>query len=342
MAPSGIHLKNFLDRIENACADILIISSKPLIFETNHRVEFVDFSLKKIQNHWKTPKRIAELCEPFQPDIIHLHQINSVAYFAMKGLQKFNIPIVATAWGSDILVVPEQGALQKALVRYTLKRADAFTSDSTFMAERMRQLVPERKLDIVLCNFGVADPIFDLPKENIIYANRLHKPLYRVDKIISAFARFGATDAGAGWRLVVGAIGTETEALKNQVEELGISDKVDFVGWLGYEDNMRWYAKSKVWASVPESDATAISLLEAMYYGCYPVVADLPASHEWIENGVTGRIVQDVDSDFFSDIDNIHFESAAQANKKRIEIDGTFRVNEAKFKALHDRLLNHD
>ncbi len=341
IAPSGIHLKNFLDRIEDACSEILIISSEPLIFETEHPIEFVDFSLRKLQNHWQTPNRIATLCAGFKPDMIHVHQINSVAYFAVKALRKFNIPIVATAWGSDILVIPDQGFLQKALVRYTLKRADAFTSDSTFMAQRMRELIPERKLDIAICNFGVADPIFDLPKENIIYANRLHKPLYRVDKIVSAFALFSASEEGKQWRLVIGAVGTETDELKRQVAELGISDKVEFVGWLEREDNMKWYAKAKVWASVPASDATAISLLEAMCYGCYPVVSDLPASHEWVENNVTGRIVNDVDSDFFSQIDHVDFKAAAEANKKRIELDGTFKVNEAKFRAQHLRLINH-
>lgn len=339
IAPSGIHLKNFLDRIENGCSEILVISSKPLIFETKHKVEFVDFSLKKLQNHWQTPQRIAALCSEFNPDIIHVHQINSVAYYAIKALHKFDIPIVATAWGSDILVIPQQGFLQKALVRYSLKRADAFTSDSTFMAQRMRELVPERKLDIAICNFGVAERKYFVKKEKIIYANRLHKPLYRVDKIIHAFGRFVKTASGESWRLVIGATGSQTDNLKNLVDELQLNEKVEFVGWLKPDENMKWYARAKVWASVPISDATAISLLEAMYYGCYPIVSDLPASHEWIQDGVNGRIVKDVDSDFFEGIDQLNYDEVARINSVKIEKDATYEVSEQKFIDLHKRFL---
>ncbi len=200
-------------------------------------------------------------------------------------------------------------------MKYTLKYATAFTSDSTFMAQKMRDLVPDRNLDITICNFGVAPPVYDLPKENIIYSNRLHKPLYRIDKIIRAFGKFHNTSAGNKWRLVIAATGTETLILKELSVELGLEDCTQFEGWLEREDNMKWYARSKVWVSVPESDATAISLLEAMYYGCFPVVADFPASHEWIKDGENGKIIKDLDSSFFEGIENMDFDQVAKRNK---------------------------
>ncbi len=47
IAPAGAHLKNFLARIEHAASSIHIITSKPLSFETNCDVTFVDFGLKR-------------------------------------------------------------------------------------------------------------------------------------------------------------------------------------------------------------------------------------------------------------------------------------------------------
>src|SRR5690606_39358317 len=113
----------------------------------------------------------------------------SVAYYTIRALRKFGVPIVGTAWGSDVLTLPQKGLLIKEMVKYSLRHATAFTSDSTYMAQRMRELLPGRELDITICNFGVPEQTVVLPKENIIYSNLLHKPLYRADNIIYTFKK---------------------------------------------------------------------------------------------------------------------------------------------------------
>lgn len=140
VAPSGIHLRNFLERVENSTSQIHIITTKPLIFKTAHPVTFVDFSLKNLKNHIRTPHNIREAYCAFQPDIVHVHQLNSFAYYTVKALKQFNIPIVATAWGTDILVSPAKNWIFREMVKYILRNATVFTSDSVFMAQRMRQL----------------------------------------------------------------------------------------------------------------------------------------------------------------------------------------------------------
>ncbi len=339
VAPSGIHLRNFLERVENSASQIHIITTKPLIFKTRHPVTFVDFSLKNPKNYIRTPLKIRDIYGSFKPDIVHVHQLNSFAYYTVKALKRFDSPIVATAWGTDVLVSPSKSWVLRKMVKFILTHATAFTSDSAFMAQRMRDLVPTKKLDITVCNFGVAEPIYSLPKENVIYSNRLHKPLYRVDKIIEAFRHFRATSEGRTWKLVIAATGTETEKLKLLARDLGVDDAVIFAGWLEREANMEWYARSKVWVSIPETDATAISLLEAMYYGCYPVVADLPASHEWIKDSINGRIVDDVEATFLNGINQVNFEFIGAVNRLKIEKEGTYSIAEEKFRELHCNLL---
>jgi glycosyltransferase involved in cell wall biosynthesis len=339
IAPAGAHLKNFLARIEHAASSIHIITSEPISFETNWNVTFVDFGLKKPSNYFQTPRKIREAYKAFKPDIVHVHQLNSVAYFAFKGLKGVGAPVVCTAWGSDVLVLPEKNPLMKQMVQNSIRLASVITSDSTYMGERIKELAHPKEVDVTVCNFGVSKPLYDLPKEKIIYSNRLHKPLYRIDKIIHAFHKYAQTKEGQEWKLVIGAIGSETDRLKNLVSELKLDEKVDFVGWLEKEDNMKWYAKAKVWVSMPESDATAISLLEAMYNGCYPVVIDLPASHEWIKSAEQGRIVADVDSEFFATIEDVDFDKAARLNVEVIEKEATFKVSETNFEILHRRLI---
>jgi L-malate glycosyltransferase len=45
---------------------------------------------------------------------------------------------------------------------------------------------------------------------------------------------------------------------------------------------------AEVFVSVPSSDATSVALLQAMAAGCFPIVSDLPAQRELVEDGVNG------------------------------------------------------
>ena len=221
------------------------------------------------------------------------------------------------------------------MVQYNLKNADAFTSDSKFMAEEMRRLSPEKKLDILIANFGIGIEPVNAEKENIIYSNRLHKKLYRIDKVIHAFSKFPEQQ---NWRLVIAATGEETESLKSLAKLLNV--KAEFVGWVDKKVNAQWYSKAKIFVSVPESDATAISLLEAMACGCLPVVSGLPANREWINDKENGYVVENINSDFFSEAVKTDVAKASVLNKKIIEEHGTKEANKKKFFSLYDKLLS--
>ena len=49
-----------------------------------------------------------------------------------------------------------------------------------------------------------------------------------------------------------------------------------------------YYRKCGYYISVPKSDSTSVSLLEAMSYGCIPIVSNIPANTEWIEDKING------------------------------------------------------
>jgi glycosyltransferase involved in cell wall biosynthesis len=53
--------------------------------------------------------------------------------------------------------------------------------------------------------------------------------------------------------------------------------------------------------SIPKSDGTPVSLLEAMAAGCLPILSDLPVYHDWITDGVNGLFAK---TDF-SDLTNV-------------------------------------
>ncbi len=332
-----IHVYNYIDLVKEYFDDILLITNEKREGTDVKTIE-LDFHLK-ISSRLKTVAKIKKLIKEYSPSVIHVHQANSYAYYALIAARKSSVPKILTAWGSDILVSPQKSLLLKKMVQFNLRHADAFTSDSTFMAEEMRKLVPEKKLEILIANFGIEFLDLKLPKENIIYSNRLHKKLYRIDKVILGFKKFLDNSEDKTWKLIIAATGEETDSLKLLVEQLGLIEQVQFAGWVNKEKNAEYYSKAKIFVSIPESDATAISLLEAMAFGCVPVLSDLPANREWIEEGKNGIIVNSLDENFFERALNLNLADVASSNKKIIEEKGTKEANRKKFIQLYDKLL---
>jgi glycosyltransferase involved in cell wall biosynthesis len=64
--------------------------------------------------------------------------------------------------------------------------------------------------------------------------------------------------------LIIAGHGYQNQVLKELTQTLKLENDVEFVGFVTQYENARLYAKSKYYISIPESDGTAVSLLEAM------------------------------------------------------------------------------
>lgn len=327
------HVANHISRIKDGDTKIEVISNGKKYFNDQERIHLVDFSLLKFWNLWVTANRIRKIIREFNPDVIHIHQANSVAFYTLLANKKIKKPTILTAWGSDVLLNPKKSILLKWMVKFNLRHAHFFSSDSAFMAEEMQRLVPDKKLDITICNFGVAPLNLEVNKKNIIYSNRNHSPLYRIDKVIEGFERFSKSTAGSNWKLIIAGFGSETAKLKSLVEDKGLNEKITFVGFVNKEENYRYYAEAKIFVSLPESDATSISLLEAMYYQCLPVLSNLPANQEWVVDNENGIIVHDLDGNYLERALSLETFDG-EKNRNVILEKGTEEVSKKNFRNL--------
>ena len=333
-----IHTYNYYNLVIPYFDDILLISDTPRENQSIEKIEFVSFSYKKLSNYYYTINKIRHLCKFFKPDVIHIHQVNSVALYSILALKKLNIPIVLTAWGSDLLISPKRNLILKLVVKYCLSNANIITADSEFLGKEILKYIPNDKNKLVIANFGIdINSKNSFEKDNIIYSNRLHKKLYNIDEIIRAFKKLEDTGKNS-YQLIIGAVGPETENLQQLVSDLGLTEKVTFVGWLNFEDNLNWYSKSKFFISIPDSDATSISLLEAMYYGCYPIVSVLPSNIEWITDDVNGKFYKN-DFNFILDLNQPALDKSASVNKNIILEKGTKSVAFSKFTGIYNLLI---
>lgn len=336
---NSIHTYNYLNLIVGFFSNILFITDNAPEKPNDFDFVLTDFSIRNPINAHKSINFIKKRIAEFKPDIIHIHQAGTNAYLALKASKKFKIPTIVTAWGGDILDVPDYNFLYKKLTKYVLKNAGYFTSDSLFMASKMQHLAFPNTLDITIANFGINIEKLDLPKENLIFSNRLHKKMYRIDEIIKSFKRFITNKKHENWKLVIAGEGDETSKLKQLATELEIDDKVEFVGWLDKTYNNEYYFRSKIFVSIPTSDATSISLLEALAAGCIPVLSNLPANLEWVVDGLNGVIVDNLNNNFIEQALELDYNKVKDINSYIIEKKATKEVNRKKFIELYNRVL---
>ena len=337
----SVHVLNYLNLVKDHFTEVLLVVQEGgKIKDWGVRTVEVNYSLRNPVSSSGTVRKIKALIEEFKPSVIHAHQANSVSYHVLKAANGSDVPVILTAWGSDVLLANSMSWLYRKMLKYNLAHADYFTSDSLFMAAEMQKFLPEKAMDITIANFGINISVKDVPKENIIYSNRLHKKLYRIDKVIEAFAKFHRAHSSEAWKLVVAATGEETEELKRLAKSLGVENAVSFPGWVDAGTNSDYYSRAKIFVSIPESDATAISLLEAMAAGCIPVLSNLPANMEWVLDGVNGIIVTNTSAAFLEGAASIDHAKAAALNKEIIAKKGTKEINRKKFIELYERVMS--
>lgn len=332
---SDVHLRNFFSLIDGYFDEVLLVSGREVDFcET----KVLDFGLKNPFTIWKTIKRLKNIIQSFQPDIIHVHQANSYGYITAKANQG-KIPQVLTIWGSDVLLLPKKSAVHKRMVQKALRGANKITADARFIENNVSELIG--KHDFTTANFGIDLPSLNInleAKENIVYSNRLHNDLYNIDSIIEGFAEFHTNHND--WKLVIAGRGNNTEALKKLAAESLPDNAFDFVGFVDYDTNMSFYQKSKIYVTIPSSDGTSVSLLEAMACGTIPVVSDLPANHEWITNTENGVILTSSVVNALNEAVQLNSEKVAAVNTTIIHEKATKQANREIFLGIYDDLLN--
>jgi len=329
----SVHLVNYYNLIKDYFDEILIVTNSKVDF-CNHEV--LNFSIKNPIVVIKSIKKLNKIINEFEPSIIHVHQANSYAFIAIKA-NKGNYPIILTTWGSDVLLLPKQSLILKQLVKYNLKKTNYITADAKFMADEIEGLVGRK--DTVIANFGIELNTIEIPaKENIIYSNRLHNDLYNIDEIIVGFSNFIKNNKN--WKLVIGANGKNSEVLKALAKEMIPSKNYEFIGFVNHHENRAQYLKAKIWISVPSSDGTAISLLEAMAYGCIPVLSELPANREWVDDNINGVIVENNIEEALTKANLLPLREIQKMNSAIIKARATKKANKKKFESIYNLILN--
>lgn len=227
---------------------------------------------------------IRRLNRELRPDVVHAHWMcGYAAYAALAGAS----PLVAMAWGSDVL---RADRIRTFASRIALRRAGVAMADSQALVDRLVEL-GARPEATVLVNWGVdlatfapADgtrpalrELLGLGPGPVILSPRSLTPVYNPQVILAAFEL--VADALPDAQLVLKHMGEGTGAMEGLRER----DGIHVVGHVPYERMAWYYQAADVCVSIPSSDSSPRSVWEAMACGCPVVISDLP----WVRELIT-------------------------------------------------------
>ena len=201
--------------------------------------------------------------------------------------------LVGLSWGFDLIQMHNQDLswlkdLDAIIVDSAVTRSIALSSGIT------PESVHTLPWGVDLHVFKADGPAMDLshwnvPNESLILLSlRALEPIYRVSDILEAFAQIANSHPEAF--LIVGNEGSLHFELIHQSRELGIAEKVRFIGSVPESDVARLLRAVDVYITASEIDGTSVTLLQAM--GCQiPVLAsDTPGNRDWVVPRKTGSL----------------------------------------------------
>ncbi len=225
-----------------------------------------------------------------RPDIVNAHFLTVHGWQAwMSGFH----PYAITLWGSDVYVGPRRWRAVRMMARLTLRKADLVMADSEDLKRGAVQLGarPSRTeligWGVDLTRFSGGPAPAELRKRlgvdgrRVVVSPRAIKALYRQRVVVEAVAQLPSDVVVVMSRQ--NSDPAEVESVERLAASLGIADRVVIVPEIAHAEMPDFLRLADVVASVPASDSTSVTMLEALACERQVVAADLPSVREWLE-----------------------------------------------------------
>lgn len=292
--------------------------------------------------------KMAYVIKNYDIDILHVHYAIPHAYagyMAKQMLKKegIDIPMVTTLHGTDITLVGNHPNYKHA-VTFSINASDVVTSVSESLKQDTLRLFEIEKDIVVIPNFISVEKetniipckrsIMAKKEERIITHISNFRPVKRISDVVNVFYRIQRKIPA---KLIMVGDGPEKEHAEYQCKQLGIKDKVLFLG--NTLDIDRILCMSDLFLLPSESESFGLSALEAMVSGVPVISSNAGGLHEVNENGFSGFLspIGDVDDMSKNAIYILENEERLQRFKQQAKISAS-RFDERKIIPIYEEL----
>jgi N-acetyl-alpha-D-glucosaminyl L-malate synthase BshA len=294
---------------------------------TFHEVEVNQYSVFKYPPYdLALASKMAEVAKREKLDLLHVHYAipHAICAFLAKQMVGEDLKIVTTLHGTDITVLGYDQSLSD-LIRFGIETSDKVTAVSHSLVEQTIELLQPKKQIETVYNF-IDDRIYfkkntshlkreygiDEDEKVIIHVSNFRK-VKRVQDVIYSFQLI---QRKINAKLLLVGDGPEMSFVSRLVRELGLTDKVLF---LGKQDNLeQLYSISDLMLLLSEKESFGLVLLEAMACGVPCIGTNIGGIPEVIHEGKTGFLSEVGDINTVSN-HAIHILSNPDLHKKMSE-----------------------
>jgi glycosyltransferase involved in cell wall biosynthesis len=230
-------------------------------------------------------------------DIVHCHWAIPQGTIAvlLKKLFGLNFRIIITAHGSDI--ENKKRSFLAPIIKHTLRSCDVINTVSTHLANEIHMLDPGLN-NINLIPMGTNKELFEntysinteigKPNTYIFFAGRLSEDK-AIDYLIKSF--FEVQKDHSNLELWIAGKGNQEEKLKSLTINLGIKNKVRFLGNIEHNLLPSLYKNAEMFVSTSRKEGFGLVLVEALMSKCPVIALDVGGVSDIIINGKTGILI---------------------------------------------------
>ena len=229
-----------------------------------------------------------------QPEAIVLHSVKAIIPCTLYA-RRYGIPLVAVEHQPNVLKSPAEWWVSRrlqtwadAVVVLTAQyRSDLQIALGTHWKDDQVHLIPNG------IDTRVFSPISRHERcsvRTIGMAARM-TTMKRQEVLIDALASL-SRDGDDSWRLSLAGDGETCGALRAHAEARGVQDAVEFTGFLGEPDLVRWFQRIDFYAHASNGETLSTSLLQALAMGLPIIGSDVPGINDLLaEDAGVGLLV---------------------------------------------------
>lgn len=261
-----------------------------------HEVEVSDYYVFRYPPYdLSLATKMAQVAKEQELDVLHVHYAvpHAVCAFLAKQMVGDKLKVVTTLHGTDITVLAQDESL-KDLIRLAINESDAVTSVSLDLMRETREVLDiTRDIDLTYnfvdgreyyprsaceCRRDFADP-----EEKVLMHISNFRPVKRVSDVVDVF---NLVNQQIPSRLLFVGEGPDLPKVQWKIKELGLSDKVHFLG--KQDDIAQVISMADVLLLPSEKESFGLVALEAMACGVPTVGSIAGGIPELVAHGETG------------------------------------------------------
>ncbi len=274
--------------------DVVFLGRSRRIKTPNHTSVDVSISV--------TTEAIEELLEQQKFDIVHMHE-PLVPILARQMLPRITVPVVGTFHAAvpETVIAKSIAGSISPFVKSIIKHLSAITAVSEAATTYIGNYVSLENVNFIPNGVDLkhfTEPPKSKTRKNILYVGRLEKRK-GVKYLLEAFALFNKTHKSQ--RLIIAGNGPDREKLEYLAHELGISESVDFLGYVSEDQKVELMRNASLFVSPAlYGESFGIVLIEAMATGT-PAIGGNNIGYASVLTG-TGSVglVNPADTDLFA------------------------------------------